>query len=127
LLATGDASYRTLLARAYSHAALDNLGLALVDCEVAARQLGDCDDYQVYQLRGYVLYRIGDLYGALEDLSHAIGLHGEQAVPYLWRGLIYHTLGDIEAACEDLVEFVLRQRAGVAIAFRQSQVVTAVV
>jgi hypothetical protein len=28
---------------------------------------------------GYALYRIGDLYGALEDLSHAIGLYGEQA------------------------------------------------
>jgi tetratricopeptide (TPR) repeat protein len=118
LLATGAGSYRILIDRAQSYIALGNLGLALIDCEIAERQLADGDDNRVYQLRGYVLYRIGDMYGALRDLSRAIGCADGPADAFLWRGLTYHALGDSEAASADLAAFALRHPAGAAPAIR---------
>jgi tetratricopeptide (TPR) repeat protein len=118
LLAIGRASYRALLARAQSHIALGNVGMALVECEIAAQQM-PADDVQVYRLRGFVLYLIGDLYGALCDLSRAIGLGGESAELYLRRGLVYRALGDYRAAREDLSEFARRHPAGAAAALRE--------
>jgi tetratricopeptide (TPR) repeat protein len=112
LLATGGGSYHTLIDRAQSYIALDRLGPALIDCEIAVRQLGDGDDERVYQLRGYVLFRLGDLYGALGDLSRAIGLGAAEA--YFWRGLVYRALGDGAAADENMAAFALRHPAGVA-------------
>jgi tetratricopeptide (TPR) repeat protein len=118
LLAIGRASYRTLLERAQSHLALGSTGMALVECEIAARQMPG-DDAQVYRLRGLILYLIGDLYGALCDLSRALGLGGGTAELYLRRGLVYRALGDQRAACEDLGEFVRRHPAGAAAALRE--------
>jgi tetratricopeptide (TPR) repeat protein len=118
LLAIGRASYRTLLERAQSHLALGSAGMALIECEMAARQM-PADDAQVYRLRGLALYLIGDLYGALCDLSRAIGLGGDLAELYLQRGLVYRALGDHQAAREDLGEFARRHPAGAASALRE--------
>jgi tetratricopeptide (TPR) repeat protein len=118
LLAIGRASYRTLLERAQSHLALGSAGMALLECEMAARQM-PADDAQVYRLRGLALYLIGDLYGALCDLSRAIGLGGELAELYLQRGLVYRALGDHQATREDLGEFARRHPAGAAPALRE--------
>jgi tetratricopeptide (TPR) repeat protein len=114
----GQASYRTLLERAQSHLALGSFGMALVECEMAARQM-PADDAQVYRLRGIVLYLIGDLYSALCDLSRAIGLGGDWAELYLRRGLVYRALGDHRAAREDMSEFARRHPAGAAPALRE--------
>ena len=92
--------------------------MALVECEMAARQM-PADDVQVYRLRGVVLYLIGDLYGALCDLSRAIGLGGDLAELYLRRGLVYRALGDQQAAREDMSEFARRHPAGTAAALRE--------
>jgi tetratricopeptide (TPR) repeat protein len=118
LLTIGRATYRTLLERAQSHLALGSFGMALVECEMAARQM-PTDDAQVYRLRGVVLYLIGDLYSALCDLTRAIGLGGELAELYLRRGLVYRALGDQRAAREDLSEFARRHPAGAAPALRE--------
>jgi tetratricopeptide (TPR) repeat protein len=118
LLTIGRASYRTLLERAQSHLALGSAGMALIECEMAARQM-PADDAQVYRLRGLALYLIGDLYGALCDLSRAIGLAGDLSELYLQRGLVYRALGDHQAAREDLGEFARRHPAGAAAALRE--------
>jgi tetratricopeptide (TPR) repeat protein len=118
LLAIGRATYRTLLERAQSHLALGSFGMALVECEMAARQM-PAADAQVYRLRGIVLYLIGDLYSALCDLSRAIGLGGELAELYLRRGLVYRALGDQRAAREDMSEYARRHPAGAAPALRE--------
>jgi tetratricopeptide (TPR) repeat protein len=110
LLACGGASYRTLLLRAQSHLALGGLGAALIDCEIAERQARGAEG-RVYLLRGRVLSRIGDRYGALRDLSFAIGL-GERGVSRLWRGLVYLALGNVACAREDLIAFVLDHPGG---------------
>jgi tetratricopeptide (TPR) repeat protein len=118
LLTIGRATYRTLLERAQSHLALGSFGMALVECEMAARQMPN-DDTQVYRLRGVVLYLIGDLYSALCDLTRAIGLGGELAELYLRRGLVYRALGDHRAAREDMSEFARRHPVGAAPALRE--------
>jgi tetratricopeptide (TPR) repeat protein len=118
LLTIGRASYRTLLERAQSHLALGSYGMALIECEMAARQM-PAVDVQVYRLRGLVLYLIGDLYSALSDLSRAIGLSGDRAELYLRRGLVYRALGDQRAAREDMGEFARRHPAGAAPALRE--------
>jgi tetratricopeptide (TPR) repeat protein len=118
LLTIGRATYRTLLERAQSHLALGSFGMALVECEMAARQML-ADDAEVYRVRGVALYLIGDFYSALCDLSRAIGLRGDLAELYLRRGLVYRALGDQRAAREDMSEYARRHPAGAAPALRE--------
>ena len=118
LLPDRRAAYDTLVERAEAHLARGNLGMALVACEVAAQHM-PADDTQVYELRGLVLFQIGDHYGALCDLSRALALGTPTAELFLWRGLVYRALGAHHAARADLEQFVRCHPLGAAVAQRE--------
>jgi tetratricopeptide (TPR) repeat protein len=112
-------SYNLYLYRARSFTALDRFEEAIADCDIAAHRAA-VEDFNIYQVRGYCYFRLGNLAAALGDFSRAVALNPDVHGFYLWRGLVYQALGDHYSATNDLADFVLLHPQGPAIAFHES-------
>jgi tetratricopeptide (TPR) repeat protein len=79
-------------------------GDALKACDRLARS--HPDRYEVFEIRGEIHRRKGDLRAALQDVSEVIRLKPKEAAPYFRRGRWHLEVGDLEAAIADFTRVI---------------------
>lgn len=94
--------------RCWCRAALGlELQEALADCDEALRQ--NPEDYNTFNSRGLVKFRLGDHAGAIADYDKAIAGDPSVGSSYYVRGLAKRALGRNDEAAADIAEGIKRQ------------------
>ncbi len=91
------------LDKTYGNKVLEMMNVSLDDAlELADKGLkNNSQDYYLYNIRGVIKEKLGNLYGAQTDYSHAIDLKPDYVAPIKNRGFVRNNLANYTGAIQD--------------------------